>query len=216
MSRVIFSYYHYNADLKIPQHQKEVITKLTDIPFESICYHCDLTPDKIVDFCVYTLLYERHYDSILILDIDCIPLTNQAINYTFEQAEKGKLIGNIQRANHIDNDQHLYVGPPAMCFSKDTFEKMNKPSFEFTHRGDVGEEITYKAEENNIEIEFYMPSEVEKFPDCGQLWDLKDDMPKFGIGTTYINNDKQEMFYHLFESRFQQNVELFINKCKQI
>lgn len=219
MSRCIFSYFNNVIDSKIARFQSLVITKLTDntdIQYRQLNYGENVTPDIALDYGIQELLYKQNFNTVLILDIDCIPLSKQALEYTFSQAENNKLIGNIQRANHINNNEHLYVGPSCMCFSKSFYEIINRPSFEFTDRGDVGEEITYKTQEHNKEIEYYLPLKYEKLPNEGKPWKLIGSLPNFGIGTTYINKYNQEMFYHLFQSIFYSHNQLFYNKCTEI
>jgi len=69
---------------------------------------------------------ELDHDVILILDIDCIPLSEHSIDYYLEQAAAGKIIGNVQRSNHIENDQHLFAAPSAIALSRETFLKRKK------------------------------------------------------------------------------------------
>lgn len=217
--RCIFSYLNKIVDNKIALFQQTVLEKLTketDIQFRQFFYESDVTPDVVLDYGVRELLYKQDFKTILVLDIDCIPLSKQALEYTFNQAEKDILVGNIQRANHLENNQHLYVGPSAMCFTKALYEATEEPSFAFTHKGDVGEEITYKAEEHKKEIEYYIPSGYEKLPVDGIPWKLTDELPDFGIGTTYVNKHNQEMFYHLFQSIFNSHNQLFYDKCAEV
>ncbi len=47
------------------------------------------------------------YDVVVFIDIDAIPLHEEAIDYLIDKAEQGIIIGNIQRSGHIDNDNHL-------------------------------------------------------------------------------------------------------------
>jgi hypothetical protein len=104
-----------------------------------------------------------------------------------------------------------------MGISKSLFEKMEKPSFGYSNRGDVGEELTYIAEKMNIPIEYCMPSKYEALPlDTGKPWPLADNMPEYGIGTTFINQYGKEMFYHLFQSRFGKFNDLFFVKCAEL
>ncbi len=217
--RCIFSYCNSKVNKFVPMHQDHVIgclVKDTETQFWQFYYQDETTPDKVLDYCVNNLLYEKDFETILILDIDCIPLSKEALDYTFQQAEKNILVGNIQRANHINNNEHLYVGPSYMCFTKQFYEEIGRPSFEFTIRGDVGEEITYQAEQHNKEIEFYNILKYEKLPVDGIPWKLKEGYPDFGIGTTFVNKHGQEMSYHLFQSIFHEHNALFYNKCMEV
>jgi hypothetical protein len=77
------------------------------------------------------------------------------------------------------------------------------PSFESTNRGDVAEEITYKCQENGVNVYVIWPSHVVQ-----PKWDLINDI-KFGIGTTY-----SEKVYHQYQIiHGSENERIFINKC---
>lgn len=150
------------------------------------------------------------------LDIDCVPLNSNAIDYVFDKASQGHIVGNIQRSNHLNNDEHVYVAPSAFCISKNTFELLGKPSFAPTSRSDIGEELCFIAENNDVPLEMFLPKCYEELPVGKIPWSLKGNMPKYGIGTTFVNDDKIEMFYHLFESRSNSFNDLFYNKCVNI
>lgn len=221
--RCIFSYCNHQIDEKIPYLQAKVIEKFNDIPncrYEFLKYQAkdgEVFPNQVIEYAFNTLFYEKNYDTILMLDIDCVPLSKEAILNAFEKAENGILYGNVQRSNHIQNNQHCYVAPSAMCITKEMYEKLGKPTFSPTSRGDIGEELTYVAEEKNIPIEMLMPHSYEKLPyDSNSPWDLAEGMPKYGIGTTFADKDKNPQFYHLFQSRVGVFNDLFFLKCADI
>jgi hypothetical protein len=114
-------------------------------------------------------------------------------------AEAGQLVGAAQRANHIDNDDHLYVGPFLMAFSRATYQILGAPSFCETLRGDVGEEVTYSAQACNIPIRFLWPTSCEL-----PKWHLTDDI-RFGRNTIYEN-----AFLHAFEIRMPDQQKAFL------
>ena len=221
--RCIFTYCNYQINQKIQYLQSKIIEKFNSIincEYKFLIYtqpDGELLPDQVIDYAFNKLFYEENIETILMLDIDCIPLSSNAINYVFQQAEQGKIVGNIQRSNHIENNQHVYVAPSAICISRETFEKLNKPSFKPTLQSDIGEELCIKAEQQNIELEMFMPVDFQTLPfNSSEPWNLKDDMPKYGIGTTFVNKNNEQMFYHLFECRRQIFDDLFFNKCKDI
>lgn len=218
--RCIFTYNNFQVNDKIAEYQKLVVNKFNILPncnFEYLRYNAPdgvVYPDAVIDYAFNKLFYELNYDTILLLDIDCIPLNTKSLIYMFEQAEKNILIGNIQRANHIENNKHTYVAPSALCISKNYFELLGKPSFVPDKMGDVGESLTYKAEELNLPIEKLFPSKYEKLPkERNEPWPLDNDMPVYGIGTTFVNSNNEEMFYHLFQSSMNLHDDLFYNKC---
>ena len=62
----------------------------------------------------------------------------------------------------------------------------------------------------------YLPDNFEAKPYGVDSWALKDDMKHYGIGTTFNNVMDNPMFYHLFESRTNLNVERFVKKSISI
>lgn len=218
--RAIFTYCNPDVDKKISYLQSKVIEKfnnITNCKYEILVYNAkdgDIVPNQVINFGLNDLFFRQDYETILMLDIDCIPLNSDSLDYIFREAEQGKLVGNIQRSNHIENNQHVYVAPSCICLTRELFMKLGNPSFDITSRGDIGEELTYLAEENNIEIEMFMPSSYETLPyNQTEPWNLKENMPKYGIGTTFVNKDGREMFYHLFQSRLNHFSDLFFLKC---
>ena len=125
------------------------------------------------------------HDVILFLDVDAIPLNNLAIDDTIAAAANGRLVGNIQRTNHIQNNQHVFVAPSCLAISTDMFVTIGKPSGLETSRGDVAEEYTYAAEKAGMPIDFYMPMRYDEKPAECESWALKDGMPVYGRGTTF-------------------------------
>lgn len=218
--RCIFTYNNFQVDEKIVQFQKMVIDRFNYIPnckYEYLRYNApdgEVFPDAVIDYAFKKLFYEDNYETILLLDIDCIPLSMASMLYCFEQAEKNILVGNIQRSNHIENNQHTYVAPSALCISRELYEKLGKPSFEPDSKGDVGERLTYRAEQLGVEIEKFMPTEYQALPyKRDEPWPLAEDMPKYGIGTTFANQEGKPMFYHLFQSSMNLYNQYFYTKC---
>jgi hypothetical protein len=151
---------------------------------------------------------ERSKDDItLFLDIDAVPTSQEALLYLANSASKGILSGCVQRSNHLNNDNHLYVGPFCMALSKKKYGELGSPSFVETYRGDCGEELSYVWSE----LCFLWPFQVEQ-----PMWDLVDGF-KFGLGTTYgTTGISSSMFYHAFNARDPNTEQRFIAKCNQI
>jgi hypothetical protein len=177
------------------------------------------TMDKLVD-----MLEERGHDAIMFLDIDCLPLNDKSISYFFESAYAGKVIGSAQRSNHIQNNQHVFAAPHNVTFTIEMYRKLGNPSFSPNSRGDVAEELTFKAEESNIPVEILMPIRYDAPPirmdwepkDLPPYWDLADGMPKYGIGTTFGNDSLGDMFWHMYQSFHPGQLERFIKKCEEL
>ena len=162
------------------------------------------------------------HDVVIILDIDCIPVSDNAFEYYAQEALKGNLIGNAQRTNHLQNNQHVFAAPSASAISRSTFIKIGAPSALETDRSDVLEEYTWAAEQHNVNVIKIMPTRFDAPPqrydwekNQPPYWDLADGMPKYGMGTTYGDSERGEMFWHNFQIRMPGQEERFWNKCEE-
>lgn len=163
------------------------------------------------------------HDAVLILDIDAIPVSERAIDKFFEAAYAGKLIGNAQRSNHLDNGQHLFAASSCACLSKETYQKIGMPSaYENPPRSDVLEDYTWAAEEHGVPVELLLPRHYVEPPvrfewegDQPPHWALKDGMPVYGVGTTF-GDDEGDLFYHQFQICHADHQKKFQQKCESI
>jgi len=222
MHNAILSYFNYQIDPRIPEYQHKVVNKfasLTGIDFYPLFYNAkdgDLYPDQVIDYALNVLFYEKQYDNVLILDVDCIPITFDALPYVFDKANNGVLIGNAQRSHYIENNEHVFIGSSCICINKTVFEHLGKPSFVPTKRGDIAEELVYIAQAKNMPVEFLIPHDYEASPYGAAEWALTGNLNPYGIGTTFMKENGDLMFYHLFESRHNLNVERFLAKVQQV
>ena len=222
MKNVIFSYHNYQIHPDIPKYQKLVLDKIitgTDIVFNPLFYNAkdgDVFPDQVINYGLNELFYNQHYDNVLILDVDCIPLNLQALTYIFDKASNQVLIGNAQRSHYIQNDEHIFIGSSCLCINKTVYEQLGKPSSGPTARGDIAEEFVYLAEEKNMPIEFFYPHSYEASPYGAPSWALTGNLNHYGIGTTFMSNDNIHRFYHLFESRHNLHINKFVTKCNYV
>jgi len=162
------------------------------------------------------------HDAVLILDIDAIPVSERAIEKFFEAAYAGKLIGNAQRSNHLDNGNHLFAASSCAAISLGTFVSIGRPSaYENPPRSDVLEEYTWEAEAKGVEVELLMPKRYERPPvrfewegEQPPYWNLKDDI-NYGVGTTF-GDDEGDLFYHQFQICQADHQEMFRRKCEQL
>ena len=169
------------------------------------------------------MIRDQGHDAVMFLDVDAIPLCDIALDYFFERAYAGVLIGDAQRSGHIENGEHIFCAPHNVTFTFDVYDKCGQPSMRPNERGDVSEEITWKAEENNIPVEFVMPIRYDAAPirmyweseDSPPYWDLGKGKQKYGIGTTFAN-DKGELFWHMFQSFYPGQDERFLKKCEKV
>ena len=222
MKRCIFTAYNFQIDPRYPELHFRVCNKLKTENIDYMPLRYD-KPDgqvihwQVIDFALPELFYKSGYDSVMVLDLDCIPLSRESLIGTFKTAEYGALVGNAQRSNHIENDQHVYVGSSCFTLTRDFYEKMGKPSAALTYRSDTIEEFTYACEEKDLPVVKYMPKSYEALPyRQSEPWKLADGMPEYGVGTTFVDSDDRPTFYHLFESRYHGNIGKFIERCDTI
>ena len=223
MKQCIVSFYMPNIHQATVEAQQQVVEKMNPSKIQHIRVKCpmptvDNNGDAVNRFMQMNQEREdMRFDTIVILDIDCIPLNARALDHLVEQAESGYYIGNIQRSNHIQNDQHVFVAPSLQAFSMQTYEKMGRPTFRETARGDMSEELTYAAEEKGIPIKLYMPLRFERPPaEAPTGWALADGMPRYGLGTTYGDEEFGDMTYHHFCIRHSGNQKRFVEKCQEV
>jgi hypothetical protein len=201
MSKVVVSFYMDNVVADVVQHQRAVLEKFIPRDFALVQKRTTGTHAVALD----DFVRNTEYDLIVVLDIDCVPLDASSIPALAMRAARGELAGCVQRANHIDNHGHLYVGAFCMAFTRQLWEKLGRPSFQPTDRGDVGEELTYRCEAIQQPIHMIWPSSVEV-----ALWDLTDNH-KFGFNTEYDGS-----FLHAFGIRNSENQRKFVDRCRNI
>lgn len=232
----IVSYYMGNVDDRTVEYQKAVVNKFNNssIPFYQvqanirhgffIDYFWKMNGVSVDTMAGQNVNQQLDHDVVLFLDIDCIPLNENAIDFYLKEAANGYLIGNAQRSNHIDNDQHVFAAPSAFAISKENFIKIQSPSAIETGRSDVGEEYTWKAKEFDVKVKLSYPIKYDAPPirmswepkDSPEYWALADGMPVYGIGTTFGNDEVGELFWHNFQIFQPGQQERFWNKCESI
>ena len=223
---IIFSPYGGNVSSAVASCQKQVIEQYLpqDWVFEQQLVRGSFSHPIALDEFVRSCNDE---DFLFLLDIDCIPLSEKALPFLarYVAGDNGRgLVGAIQRANHIQNGKHLYVGPFCMAFSKAYYKTVGSPSFVETYRGDAGEELTYRW----VEASGFTPrsgGEYYRYPrnvhfiwpsSCLQpMWDL-DYGFKFGFGTTYGTSAESQLFFHQFNIRVPEMQQIFVKKCEEI
>ena len=223
MNPCIATIFMNNIDKNLLTLQYRVVEKYNKSKIKHYQVYTEANPgytmDKLVD-----MLEKKEHDAIMFLDVDALPLNENSLDYFFEQAYAGKIIGSAQRSNHIQNDQHIFCAPHNVTFTIETYRhKLGTPSFMPNYRGDVAEELTFRAREANIPIEILMPLRYDAPPirmdwepkDAPPYWDLADGMPKYGIGTTF-GTEGNEMFWHMYQSFHPGQNERFTKKCEEI
>lgn len=195
----IVSFYNDNIPQPVVKAQKAIFDKF-GLPLEQIPTRLS-HPDAIDSY-----TGNNCFDVLIIFDIDCIPLTKNAVPETIEiVTETDCIYGAIQNANHIEGSAN-YASPAFICFSGKTFKLIGGPSFKPTRRGDVGAELTYRAREENVEVKLLKVAEVNV-----PLWKLSDGT-MFGHGTNYEN----KVFHTFQSSRSHASNIMFMKKCMEI
>jgi hypothetical protein len=201
LSKVIVSFYMSNVPDEVVKSQRAVMEKFAPADF---AVEQTLTSESHA-FAIDEFFRNTKYDLIVLMDIDCVPLNSWSMPTLAAHAARGELAGCVQRANHLDNQRHLYVGPFCMAVTRRLWEQLGRPSFQPTERGDVGEELTYRCEVLKYPIHMIWPSAVEE-----ELWDLTNNQ-KFGLNTEYAGS-----FLHTFGIRDSANQRKFVKRCRDI
>lgn len=226
-----------NINRKTVELQREVVNKLNPqkYPHYQFTVNMDVRHGVFLDYfwglngvkagvlAKQNIEQTMNHQVVIILDIDCIPVSENALEYYAQNALNGKLIGNAQRTNHLQNNQHVFAAPSASAISRETYVKIGVPSALETDRSDVLEEYTWAAEQANVSVEKVMPLRFDAPPqrydwekDQPPYWNLADGMPKYGMGTTYGDADRGELFWHNFQIRMPGQEERFWNKCEEV
>ena len=222
------SFFMNNIDRKTVELQHEVVKKFNPEGYQHYSIQTDLRHGASMDvawcfngikhptFKGHNIPKRFDHDIVVFLDIDCLPLNSESLKIVAEGAAGGKLIGNIQRSNHIQNDQHVFVAPSLLGISVDNFISIGMPSGLETHRADVAEEYTFAAEKTgHAALDFFMPLCYDEAPAECASWALKDGMPVYGRGTTFGRPD-QPLFWHQFQSFHPGQQEKFHKKCESL
>ena len=224
----IISFFMNNLDKKTVDIQRQVVDRFNPSKVPHYSVQTDMRHGASMDmmwafngishptFAGQNVPKRFDHDVLLFLDVDALPLHDKAIDDTIALAAKGHLVGNIQRSNHIQNDQHVFVAPSCLAISVDSFVTIGKPSGLETKRADVAEEYTFAAEKSGIvPIDYYMPLWYDSKPAECESWALKDGMPVYGRGTTF-GVGTQPMFWHNFQSFHPGQQEKFWAKCEEL
>lgn len=200
LSATVYSIYMENVSREVIDAQRSVVERFLPSGWSFVQYKSkEYSHPAAMTICTA----ENRKPVTIFLDIDCIPLRVEALELLAARAELGMLVGAVQRANHIKNDCHLYVGPFCMAFSNEQYARLKSPTFYETAKGDVGEELTYRWRQHDKPVYFLWPTAVRE-----PLWDLVQGR-RFGFGTQY-----EDMFYHEFCARSAQG--RFVEQCKAV
>ena len=153
---------------------------------------------------VENFIKTKNVDCIVILDIDCIPLTKNLLTYIQEDLIDNDLVGVIGCANHL-NKNDIYVHPSFMFFKPQLYFDCGSPFLHEDHNNDVAQNFTRSCIKNNKKIKYWSNTNSNDY-----IWDLPNNT-KFGHGTVY-----EQKVYHQFEIRMKNQQQQFIDKCKEV
>jgi hypothetical protein len=195
---VVVSFYMPNISRTVVAAQRRLLKRFTppDVAIEQV------RTTRKHEHAINHFMDTTAYRAVLILDIDCVPIRSGAIEDVFARIERGHLVGAVQRADHIRNNDHLYAGPFCVALSQQTYTALGRPKFDSTPRGDVGEELTYAAERLGVPVDLLWPTHSDD-----HIWRLADGKT-FGHGTTY-----EDSFWHAFQIRFRSHQRRFVQRC---
>jgi hypothetical protein len=143
-------------------------------------------------------------------DADCVPLDRDIVEESIDYVTKNdSFLGIAQASNHVPPYSHIFATPAFFVITRSCYIGLGQPSFSETPRSDVAEEISYIAEERSKRYKCLYPTRFDGVPVEG-VWRLSN-YGLFGIGTLF-----QDRIYHLYQGRFNHNVELFVKRCEQI
>jgi len=202
MNIQVFSLYWDNIDDRIVWYQNEVMNKMGI----SVQQH------RIngIGHAEWMSWIENRTDSdaILYMDIDRIITHPQVMKNWVIKATNGELVGNIQSTNHLGVEvaKKTFAAPSFLVLNKKMYHRLGKPSFQATPYGDVAQTLTDTWRMYGVPVHLIPITHFEK-----PKWALAGVPNQYGIGTTFGGFN-----YHLFESRQQENIELFVQKCMEV
>lgn len=150
-------------------------------------------------------------DVIGIIEPDLIPLNATAVSDAVAYVQQhDSFMGPAQTSNHIYPCTHIFASPAFFFMTRSCYEKLGRPSFlpkKQVH--DVAEGVAYRAEALGVRYKTLYPTHFEREPREG-IWPLSS-YGFFGVGTVFDHS-----VYHLFQSRWADNANLFVRRCHEV
>lgn len=203
MNAQIHSLHWDNVDSRLVSGQKKVFDKFgLSINYTKGNYPHGAWMDHICQ--------HSEADVFIFFDADCIPLNRKVIDESIEYVLRNdSFVGLAQASNHIPPYSHVFAAPSFFVITKSCYEKLGSPSFSETKRSDVAQELSYIAEERRKRYRCLYPTKFDGVPLEG-VWRLSN-YGYYGIGTLFGDS-----IYHLYQGRFNYNVDLFCKRCEQV
>ncbi|MFJ5409257.1 hypothetical protein [Pectobacterium punjabense] len=195
----IVSLYWDNIDIRLVDSQRKV--------FEKFGFHIEQQNIHNMDHGVWMtdiLDNTPENDVVIIVDIDCIPLNENAVKKAIVSARNGHIYGCAQSANHIDYN-YIYAAPMFLALTGKTWRDVGRPTLLANTEFDVGGKLTLVAKNAGYSVDLVYPTDY-----AVPKW-LLGDTHVYGLFTIY-NND----YLHIFESRNKYLIECFIDIANEI
>jgi hypothetical protein len=192
-----------NVDLRVVQAQSRVLN------------HFGLEVDYTMDSQAHGAWMNRtmasaENDLVGFFDVDCVPTNREIVDKAVEWARANRsFVGIAQASNHIKPASHIFAAPAFFVMHRDAWQELNRPTFSETPHSDVAENVSYAAENRGLKYRALYPTHYERESRDG-IWKLGN-YGVYGIGTHFKGG-----IYHLYQGRFNDNVELFVKRCDEI
>ena len=212
MNFEIHTLYWKNSNPVFYHYHSKIMNKFNvDINYSNENINHGIWMDKVIN--------ESKSDIIGFIDIDCVVTNDQIISECIKYLNKKKsIIGIAQVTGHIHPANHIFVGAGFFFIFKKSWEDVGKPSFVqlkdklknyFKTKYDYAEGVCYAFEKKKIKYKALYPTHFQKYNETNQ-YHLHNYGP-YGIGTHFNGG-----IYHLYESRNNDNIQLFKKKCEEI
>lgn len=156
------------------------------------------------------VMRQSETDIVCFFDIDCVPTNMDIFQKCVDYVSRTQtFVGISQVSNHIKPASHIFAAPAFFMIWRDTWLKMNQPTFAEQFTCDVGENVSYTAEMLGLKYKTLFPTHYHFKPE-GESWFLHS-YGEYGIGTHFEGG-----IFHLYQGRHPQNQELFKNVCASI
>jgi hypothetical protein len=186
----------------------KAVTKYLELP---VIY----TEQKVMHGAWMNHILENSTADVLgFFDSDCVPTNKDIVMYAANYAlAHQSFIGIAQASNHIAPKSHIFAAPAFYFIYREAWTRIGKPSFLETFpqggRSDVAEEVSYRAEERGLRYKALYPTHFEREPVEG-AWHLGN-YGIYGVGSHFEGG-----VYHLYQGRFGNNSDLFVQRCADI
>lgn len=147
-------------------------------------------------------------DFYILSEIDCIPLVSNILELVYDKIKDGNSIfSHCQQSNHKikshGNMSRPYASPGFLCFSKELYLRLNRPTLDHTDTCDTAENFTEQCERKGAIVCLMWPKSVY-LKNC-EVCDVF-----FGMGNEF------ELCYHAMQQNNPMSSELFKDRCNQI